>query len=374
VWASAAFAVWPILRHRLASQPWEWRTRLSIVVSYAIAAFIIYRFCRVESRRLDRSRIAILVILIFVLTCFVNRIHHYFVDEGSLWPSSNLTNLRWQENVQTEVAKLSPGAFPHSYRFLPNGIVFWMQICRINFDTARDIYRLLVGLLLFYAIYRYARLYTDYLGGLLAMLLVAIAYPVGFESYAGQLTDPLSHLSFVLAFIFLETGDFAFLLSTLLIGSLAKENVLALTGFYILFRRSDRRYVPKALALSIASVAIYYGVRFFVLHGPMHYQQVTQDFTLHHISANLAIASWPAIFLIFGGYAAFLVVGWKETPPSLKRLVFYLAPLLIAANLVSGWLRETRNYMPAVFVLSVIAARYISRRCIVANSSIALAQ
>jgi hypothetical protein len=237
-----------------------------------------------------------------------------------------------------------------------------MQICRVRFDTARDIYRLLVGLLLFYAIYRYARLYTDYLGGILAILLVAVVYPISFEFYAGQLTDPLSHLSFVLAFIFLETENFPFLLTTLLIGSLAKETVLVLCGFYVIFCRGERKYISKATALCVASLAAYFGVRVFVLHGTMHYGQIS-GVTPDHILANWQRAEWPALFLITtGSYVPFLALGWKETPRSLKRMVVYLVPLLFTSSLLFGWLMETRNYMPVVFVLAVIAARYLSRR------------
>ncbi len=136
-----------------------------------------------------------------------------------------------------------------------------MQLCRVRFDAARDIYRLVFGLLLFYSIYRYARLYTGYAAAILALLLVALVYPISFEHYAGQLTDPLSHLSFVLAFIFLETEDFAFLLTTLIIGSLAKETVLALSGFYVLFCRREKRYSIKAVVLCAASLATFFAVR-----------------------------------------------------------------------------------------------------------------
>lgn len=359
-WAATAFFAWPILRHRVVLAHWEWRTILGTIAGWLLAAFLSYRFYRAESRRCGSSRAVIVVILVFLLTCFVNQIHHFFIDEGSWIPSQ--TSLDWQERLQMGVIALSPGLAPHSYRFLPNGIVLWMQLCRINFAAARDIYRLIFGLLLFYAIYRYARLYTDYLGGILTLFLVAAVFPISFEAYAGQLTDPLSHLSFVLAFIFLETGDFEFLLSTLLIGCLAKETVLALSGYYVLFCRSDRRYTIKAVGICVASAVAYYGVRLLVLHGSMEYRQIS-GVPLTHVIDNLRSPGWPvATLALLGGYATFLVLGWRETPLALKRLALYLIPVLLISNLFFGWLHETRNYMPAVFVLAVIAARYISRR------------
>jgi hypothetical protein len=364
VWAATLFCIWPILRHRTILAHWEWRTRLATILSYVLAAFLGYLFYRTESRRgLDRSRAVIVVVLICLLTSVVNQIHHSFVDEGTVLGYEN--NLAWQEGLQIAVVQFKPAAIPHSYRFLPNGIVLWMQICRIDYHAARDIYRLVCNLFLFYALYRFARLYTDYLGGILTMLFVAVVYPIGFEAYAGQLTDPLSHLSFVLAFIFLETGDFAYLLSTLLIGSLAKETVLALAGFYVLFCRTERRYTLKALILCVSSAIAYFGVRFLVLRGPLHYEQVSSGISLGHPLFNLHTSGWLiAILALLGGYTVFLVLAWKETPSILKGLALYLIPVLIGSNVLIGWLHETRNYMPAVFVLAVITARCISRRMV----------
>jgi hypothetical protein len=367
VWAATAFFIWPILRHRTVLSHRESRTIAALILGYAIAVLICYCFYRAESRRLGRSRNLILIVLIFLLTCFTNQIHHYFVDQGTGWSSP--TNTVWQERLQIDVANLFPGVVPHSYRFLPNGIVLWMQICRIRYQTARDIYRLWAGLLLFFALYRYARHYTDYLGGLLTLLLVALVYPMSFEAYAGQLTDPLSHLSFVLAFIFLETGDFAFLISTLLIGSLAKETVLALAGFYVLFCRSDPRYPLKAVTLCVSSLAFYFGVRYFVLHGTIRYVQISHV-DPHHVIDNLTSADWPLAIVVLLGYMIFLLLGWKETPRALKRMTFFLLPVLLISNLFFGWLRETRNYMPIVFVLSVVAARYLSRRVVMPDASV----
>jgi hypothetical protein len=105
-----------------------------------------------------------LIILIALLTCFVNQVHHSFVDQAAIF--SDRTDLDWQENVQIAVTAFDLRATPHVYRFLPNGIVLWIQLCRIKFAVARDIYRWIFGLLVFYALYRFARAYTDYLGGI----------------------------------------------------------------------------------------------------------------------------------------------------------------------------------------------------------------
>lgn len=305
-----------------------------------------------------RSAIA-LVFLVFLLSSFTNEVHSFVVDRSSDYIAT-IPNERLQQATQRHVVALDPAAAPHSYRFLPNSIVLWMQLARVRYDAARDIYRMLVGLLIYYAVYRYARLYSNFLGGIAAMLLVAAVYPISFEWYIGQLTDPLSHLSFLLAFIFLETGDFPSLLATLLIGSLAKETVLAMSGFYVLFCRRQSNYPAKAITLCAASLGIYFGVRLFVLHGGIEYRQIS-GVDISHIRDNWEDIRWHRLFLLTAGaYLPFLALGWKNTPVSLKRMVLYLIPVLFLSSFVFGWLREARNWLPAVFVTAVIASRYLS--------------
>ncbi len=333
------------------------RTLLAMELQYVLAAALCYWFYRAESKRLESSQAIGLVFLIIALTMFVNQMHGLYVDHASNWPPSNLA---WQERLQELVIALSPAALPHSYRFLPNSIVLWMQLFRVRFDVARDIYRLFSGLLLFYLIYRYARLYTTHWGGMAAMMLVALPYPISFEGYAGQLTDPLSFVSFVLAFIFLETENFVFLLSTLLLGSLAKETVLALCGFYAIFCRKQQGYRWKALTLCAASVAMYIAVRAAVLHGSIQYQQVS-GVPLEHVAANWNDPPWPMHLLTtVGPYVPLLALAWKKTPPSLNYLALYLFPVLFLSNLGFSWLNETRNFMPLVMVLAVVAGRFLS--------------
>ena len=307
------------------------------------------------------------MILVFLLASIVNNLHSENVDHASnVFAYSNAI---WQIKTHDLIMQLSPSVLPHSYRFLPNSIVAWMQIARIDYESSRDLYRLIFGILLFYAIYKYARLYTNYAGAIVAMLLIAVIYPISFEHYAGQLTDPLSHLSFVLAFFFLETEDFALLLSTLIIGSLAKETVLAMTGYYVLFCRKERNYLLKAITLCVAGATAYYGVRLFVLKGNMQYGEVS-GVTLDHVLENWHNIHWPPLFLLTAGaLMPFLALGWKEIPLSLKRQAFFLLPVLFISSLFFSWLRESRNFMPLVFVLAVSAGNYLSRHFMDTNRS-----
>src|SRR5579875_1726810 len=239
--------------------------RLRLDSAYLLAALLAFLLYRLERKRGSRQRAFALVLLVVLATLWTNSVHRYYVDKGSV--RAEQSNFAWQVEIQREVMRLSPSVAPHSYRFLPNSLVRWLELAGFDYESARDIYRLFLNLLLFYALLRYALLFTDDTGALLALLLVAAVYPVSFEYYSGQLTDPLSHLSFLLAFIFLETEEFAFFLTALVIGSLAKETVLALAGYYVLFQRRESHYLPKALLACGASAAAYLGVRALVVHG-----------------------------------------------------------------------------------------------------------
>ena len=357
-WLLAAIAVLPVVLHWTAPAPRTWTNVPAVLVGYLLALALCLIVYRVEGKRLTRSQVITLVVLIFLQTHFANYVHHFLVDKGNGW--SEPTNTVWQKNMQAEVVRLSPAVLPHSYRFLPNSIVLWMQMVGIQFEVARDIYQLLAGILLFYALYRFARLYTTYTGALFTMILAGLVYPISFVGYAGQLTDPLSHLSFLLAFIFLETEEFPFLLTTLLIGSLAKETVLGLLGYYVLFCRGEKHYEVKAALLTAVSVSFYYGVRLYVLHGAMGYKQVS-NVSLSHAAINFGLSNWrPHLLIAVGAYVPFLILGWKMTAPPLKRLALYLFPVLFISSLLFSWLNEARNFMPLVFVLAVVAGHYFN--------------
>jgi hypothetical protein len=359
VWVLAGVAILPVIFKWGARPSTDLASFLITCLAYLIAGAIAYCIYRSERWRLTPRQAKVLAFLVFLLTCMVNSVHWANVDHGSNY-FPKISNLQWQESVQNNVIQLSPSVVPHSYRFLPNAMVRWMEMAGAGFETGRDAYRLIFGMLLFWAIYRYARLYTGYLGSILALLLVAVIFPVSFENYTGQLTDPASHLSFVLSFIFLETGQFWFLLTAILLGSLAKETVLVMAGYYVLFHRKERHYLGKATLLCGGSALFFFTARFAVLKGDIHYAQIS-GVTASHIATNFSLAHiWLPLFLLtVGGLLPFLKLGEKDTPRALKLQVMFLFPVLFVSSLVFSWLHEARNWMPLVFVLAVITGSYL---------------
>jgi hypothetical protein len=359
-WGMAIVAILPVVfRWEPPAPAAGWSLAARTAIGYGFALLIAYCIYRVESVRLAGREAVLLVSFLVVLTAIANQTHYRFVDHGANY-FQDQSNTEWQVALHARVMRLDTGVLPHSFRFLPNAVVRWMEFAGLDYERARDVYRTLAGLVLFYALYRFARFFTTHGGAMTAVALVAMVIPVSYEYYAGQLTDPLSHLSFVLAFTFLETGDFGYLLTTILIGALAKESVLAMAAYYALFCGNDRRHWRKAIALGAASAAIYLGVRSWVLRGVMQYNQVSGT-NLRFIWSNFREGHWVQVsILTIGAFSPFLVLDWKEAPSSLKRLVLYLVPVLVLSSLLFSWLRESRNYMPVVFVMAVIAARHLA--------------
>jgi len=331
-----------------------------IGAGYLFTLVVGYLIYRSEARRLGRRQALALMFLIFLLTKVINKVHQYTVDYG---PNAfgSITNTAWQNMLEDDLIQGRYFDIAHAARFLPNSVVRWIQIGGWSFPQARDLYRLLFGMLLFYAIYRFARVFTGHLGGIVAVLLTAAVYPISFQNYVGQLTDPMSHLSFVLAFLFIEREDFSFLLTTLLIGALAKESVLAMAGYYVLFGRKDKRYPIKVAVLLVSCACVYLGIRMSLLGGPMGYRDVS-GVGIKHLIPNLADARWPYVFVLTAcSLTPVLALGWKETPISLRRLALYLIPVLFVSSAFFSWLAESRNFMPTVIVLAVVAGCLFTR-------------
>lgn len=318
------------------------------------AAVACYRFALQGSAR-ERLQT---ILVAGVLSMVANSLHYSMVDLGAY---SHVPNLAWQQDMQTRVLALDPSITGHSYRFLPNAFVRLLEMLTGDFSVSRDAYRNLFVLLQLVALYRFARLYTTHLGGIATLLLWWLAYPASIRLYAGQLTDPMSHLSILLALIFLERGLFGYFLLTVVIGSFAKESIFVLMGYYVLFKWSDRHYLWKVAALALTGVGLSAGVRLWVTKASLGYSTMS-GVSPDHIARNWLHPAWPVqFFFTVGIFVPFVVLAWRSTPRTLTHLSLYLLPVLFASSLMFSWLHESRNYMPLVAVLAVITANYLVR-------------
>ena len=136
-----------------------------------------------------------------------------------------------------------------------------------------------------------------------------------------------------------------------------------MAGYYLAVP-AGRKRVPVERRRRSGGVAamIAIGVRVLVLQRRnVRYQQIS-GVTDSHVWANLASRglAGAVLGLTAGALMPFLALGWKKMHPSLKRLALYLLPVLFSCRACFfSWLRETRNFMPLVFVLAVNTSIYV---------------
>ena len=349
----AALASLPVVFH-LAAPPGP---RLGAIFAYlpvTLAAVLCYAL----DRKLSKKEKVDVLLLSIALALATTYLHVWMVDQNQVFHDS--TNIDWQLRLQESVIGLRPDALPHSYRFLPNSIVRLFEQVTGDFSIARDGYRNLFSLLLFYTFYRFSRLWLRHGASLFCLALLAVILPISFRNYAGQLTDPMSHLSFVLAFLFIETEQFAYLLLTVTIGCLAKEAIVAMAGYYALFRWREQSYFTKLAVLILAPVAVCGFVRVLVLKQFPGYEQVS-GVDSNHSSLNwILFSEWfPALLYTAGIFVPFVVAGWRKSPWTLRSLTIFWFPVLFFSGLYFSWLRESRNFVPLSALLIVMTVYYL---------------
>ena len=344
-----AISLLPLLLHLSApSGP-----RMGVVFVYLPAIVVAFLCCWLDhtpTKKEKTDALFLCVGLVFTTTY----LHVWLVDLGQYF--QNIPNLQWQLYMQNSVLGLSRETLPHSYRFLPNSLVRLFEQFSGDFASARDGYRNLFGVLFFYSFYRFARLFLRHGGSLLSLALLGVIFPISFRFYAGQLTDPLSHLSFVLAFIFIHRRQFVYLLLTIEIGCLVKETIMAMAGYYILFRWRDDSYILKSALLVVVSVTVYEIARVTVLHGFQSYQQIS-GVGFDHVAENWNdYSNWlPGLVFMVGIFVPFVIAGWQKSPWILRSLAIYWFLVLFFSSLFFSWLREARNFVPLSALLAVMA-------------------
>lgn len=329
------------------------------------AAFLCYKI------KIDCSskQKAALFILLAALSPFLVYVHYIYVDSASDIFAYQ-SNLSWQMTTHANVMNLDPEAIPNTFRFLPNSLVRIIEFFTGDFIYARTLYWLTAMFFLLFSIYYYARIHCNHEKALLTVLFYAIVFPISIRYYAGQLTDPLSHLSFVLSFIFLELNLFLYFAVALFVGILAKESIVVMAVYFLIFRRKEKKWLPKTFFLFVVSAAIVLCIRLWIVRGA---QTPFNDFFvlgnlsgkwMFYLSANFGgYNKWAGQMLFTAGiFIPFLILAWKSAARNVRNLAVFLLPLLLLSNMTFGWLWETRNLIPAVIPMALITSDYLLNR------------
>jgi hypothetical protein len=267
------------------------------------------------------------------------------------------------------VMNLDPEAIPNTFRFLPNSMVRIGEFFTGDFVYARTIYWLTMMYLLLFSIYYYARIHCSHDKAFFTVLLYACVFPVSIRYYAGQLTDPLSHLSFVLSFIFLELNLFFAFVTALSIGILAKESIVVMVVYYFLFKRKEQRWFAKSSFAFLVCAAIVLCIRLLIVPSagmPLNdfFVLGNMDKWMFYFSANFGDYGkwvWQMVFTV-GMFIPFLILAWKSAPRNARNLSVFLFAILLFSNMTFSWLKETRNLIPAVIPMALITSHYLLSR------------
>src|SRR5262249_46444396 len=232
-------------------------------------------------------------------TCFCEVLHYWIVDKGHLFPISIFSdNTAWQKWLHRGVLELDPRNLPHSYRFLPACVVAIFERLGGSFEFGRLAYRLLANGLLFSVVYRYARIYLNGLGAAAVVLLLVLLYPITILMYAGQMTDPASHLSFAVCLYCLATGYEAGFGASLLLGVFAKESIILMAIARAFYGLRRVRGAALALVYFSAALALAVGIRLCVNHGTLSYARIS-GIGPSQVLANLNdVAQWGPLWLV----------------------------------------------------------------------------
>ncbi len=339
--------------------PFGWGPRVVFSCLLAFLPCLALAVCWRMHASLSRGERLLLAYTLIAVAGLLEYVHYSFVDLGYYFPPKSCpNNLYWQQLLQESVVGLSVVGIPHSYRFLPNGIVAFLEWLTGSFLYAKTIYRLTFSLFLLNGIYVYARRYCGPRRALLAIGCYALVFPVSIACYAGQLTDPMSHLSFVLALLCIQRGRFAEFALVIIAGMLAKESVLLMLPCYVLCSGEPvPRAAVKAGLLGVFCLGLLVAVRFCVAGGGLDYSDVS-GVGLTHLLDNLRRTRWVGqVFFTVGVFLPPAAARWRGTPFELKAALAILLPGILISSWFFSWLTEARNYIPAVIVLAVIALR-----------------
>jgi hypothetical protein len=334
---------------------------LAKILSILLVPLVLATCWRVDVGLAGRRKLVLFVLLVLV-ACGLEDLHHTQVDEGHYFALTQYAdNTQWQRTMHRSVIALSPDALPHSYRFLPDGLIAFLEWPTGSFEWARALYRLTFVFMLVLAIYYLASLYLPPSPAMVVVFIYAFVYPFSIRYYAGQPTDPASHLSFILAFIFLELGWFLPLAVILVAGILAKESVAVVALYYALFEAHGRRGWLRAgvLVTSVLGVALL--LRLGIRRGDFGYREVS-GVSLGHVVVNLSLTDkWPRQLLFtVGALLPFAVLGWQRAPERVRNLTLVIGPALIVTNVFFSWMHEARNFIPLTVLLTIIGVRWMS--------------
>ena len=167
----------------------------------------------------------------------------------------------WQRQMYFDILNHTREA-PHQFRALPYGFARTLEHLTGDWTFACLAYRWFFTTCFVWGCYCFARLWLPAGLALVTLVPVLALYPLSVWYYQGQLTDPLSHALFVLAFLCTVRDRVALLAACLALGILAKETVMLMVpAYWACTWRGGLRSLLKTAALGVVCVAAFLAAR-----------------------------------------------------------------------------------------------------------------
>lgn len=355
-----------------------WASKAAVGVLMGLAVLL-----RARADRAHEPRAVLVTLTLVLVAAVMTGWHWYWLDlvEGVE---------AWQRDMYWRIFNHVCDA-PHQFRMLPYGFTRTLERLTGDWRFACLAYRWFFTFWFVWAAYRFARLYHDPARASITPLVLLALYPLSIAYYLGQLTDPLSHALFALAFIYTVQDRWLLLAATLALGILAKETTVLVVPAYwlasyavgllgLLKAAAAGTPLPrlegkletltlvsllKAGGLGVVCVAAFLAAR--LPFGWRPGNESMNGLTALMIGTNLGIGEpvakssvpqsmnylHPLLFTL--PFLPFIAWQWRRLDVHLKALFVTVPPLLLFSNLCYGWMYESRNYVPLLPLLTTMA-------------------
>jgi hypothetical protein len=320
---------------------------------------VIFLIARMDHMQMPAKLVlyAGLLLLALVLTDM-----HWHMVDMAYQECTTTPKLAWQIDQYANIIAGKEGP-PHQYRFLPQGIVWWLFLGSGDFCFAYVVYRAFFTFAFCLSLYKLSRIYIPHKDSLIVVLLYAMLYPLSIHYYYGNLLDPMFHLIFVLSMIYCWKGrlpEFAFLVTT---GMLVKETTILLIPCYYLMNMESPGFGRKKAILWLGLLAAWCMVVFLLCRIPFGFQG--NNSTLNGVDGlmiaknlwvTLEMSLWvrymhPILFILL--WIPIVVLYRRFISRPLFCTTIYLAVSIYLTNLCFGWNFESRNFIPAFCLLAI---------------------
>ena len=245
---------------------------------------------------------------------------------------------------------------------------FFHRVFSLTTESSYAIARLLFVFMAFVVFHFFLRKWFSQAESLAGVLILSGSMAITFLIIDLEESAPLLMLLFILGlWAMREKKDILFALLLVLGGGLTNETMLVMAAGVFFYRISSFKISDiiktgfTTCLIALPAFLVQGGIRYITRHQP-------QLGGSYHLSSNLlgiwndlrdpVAALFHGIYLypimIFSIFWIYAVIGYRKSPHFLKS-TFWLIPLFVAGNMITGLINESREMIPLGFIVIPMA-------------------